>query len=45
MYWDNYKHLLQQIAKNILPKFIHMKKKKLGKRTSENMVKYTQKVV
>jgi hypothetical protein len=26
MYWDNYKHLLQQIEKKN-PKFIHMKKK------------------
>jgi hypothetical protein len=26
MYWDNYKHLLQQIAKKLVPKFIRMKK-------------------
>ncbi len=26
MYKDNYKHLLQQIAKNKIPKFICMKK-------------------
>jgi hypothetical protein len=26
MYLDDCKHLLQQVAKNIIPKFIHMKK-------------------
>jgi len=26
MYLDNYKHLLWQVAKTIVPKFIHMKK-------------------
>jgi hypothetical protein len=26
MYLENYKHLLQQVAKNIIPKFICMKK-------------------
>ncbi len=31
MYYDNYKHLLQQIAKTIVPKFIHMKKFFWGK--------------
>jgi hypothetical protein len=31
MYLDNYKHLLQQVSKTIVPKFIHMKKMFLGK--------------
>jgi hypothetical protein len=26
-YYDNYKHLLQQVANKIVPKFIHNKKK------------------
>jgi hypothetical protein len=26
MYLDNYKHLLQQVAKMIVPKIVHMKK-------------------
>ncbi len=25
MYWDKYKHLLYQIVKKLVPKFIHMK--------------------
>jgi hypothetical protein len=33
MYLDNYKHLLWQVAKAIVPKFIHMKKLFLGKKT------------
>jgi hypothetical protein len=33
MYLDNYKHLIQQIAKMIVPKFIHMKKNVLAKKT------------
>jgi hypothetical protein len=33
MYWENYKHLLEQIVKNIVPKFIRMKKKIIGKKT------------
>jgi len=39
MYWDNYKHYLEQFTKDFTQKFIHIKKLFLGKKTCNPYLK------